>query len=86
MTVHPKYQHCGLAKRIMHEIEAYLIQVVDESAVVKLLADKHTHRLYEQFGFHLAAPTSMGMIWYQPDKENEHNRINPEFLFESHLE
>jgi hypothetical protein len=46
---------------IMGAISDYIAREVPESAYVSLLADGEAYRLYQQFGFALAAPASLGM-------------------------
>ena len=62
VAVLPEHQGKGLGKRIMTALADYLDRAVPESASVSLLADGEAHRLYEQYGFRLSAPASVGML------------------------
>ena len=61
IAVAPAHQGRGLGKAIMAEIAAYIAREVPVSAHVSLLADGEAYRLYQQFGFSLSAPGSVGM-------------------------
>jgi ribosomal protein S18 acetylase RimI-like enzyme len=61
IAVLPEHQGCGLGKRIMLEISHYIEREVPESGYVSLLADGKAYALYQQFGFTLTAPQSIGM-------------------------
>jgi ribosomal protein S18 acetylase RimI-like enzyme len=61
IAVLPEHQGRGLGKMVMREITGYIERAVPESGYVSLLADGLAHRLYEQFGFCLTAPASVGM-------------------------
>lgn len=61
IAVLPAHQGRGLGKRIMGEIQAYLQREVPVSGYVSLLADGEAYRLYQQFGFALTAPATVGM-------------------------
>ncbi|MEG1679217.1 MAG: GNAT family N-acetyltransferase [Stenotrophomonas sp.] len=61
IAVLPAYQGRGLGKKVMAEIQAYIEREVPASAYVSLLADGEAHRLYQQYGFTLTAPASVGM-------------------------
>ncbi|CAF9923573.1 MAG: hypothetical protein HETSPECPRED_005370 [Heterodermia speciosa] len=61
ICVLPSHRGKGLAKVIMAEIEKWLKGNVPETGLVALLADGEAYRLYEQFGFRLSAPASLGM-------------------------
>ena len=66
IAVLPEHQGRGLGKLIMREISAWLQREAPDSAYVSLLADGQAWRLYEQFGFVLTAPGSVGMAWKRP--------------------
>ena len=61
IAVLPEYQRRGLGKTIMREIAGYIEQEVPASAYISLLADGKAYQLYQQFGFVLTAPASVGM-------------------------
>lgn len=61
ITVLPEHQGRGLGKQIMAAISDYIAREVPESGYVSLLADGEAYRLYQQFGFALTAPASLGM-------------------------
>lgn len=61
IAVLPQHQGRGLGKAVMREIMAYIEREVPESAYVSLLADGQAYHLYQQFGFTLTAPASVGM-------------------------
>ena len=61
IAVLPQHQGRGLGKTIMREIAGYLERAVPESGYVSLLADGKAYQLYQQFGFVLTAPASVGM-------------------------
>jgi GNAT superfamily N-acetyltransferase len=61
IMVDPDYQHKGLGKRIMKEIDSYLEQNTDQHAYVCLIANKPADKLYHQFGFEYVDPKSCGM-------------------------
>jgi hypothetical protein len=47
----------------MREIRNYLDLHAPDSAYISLIADGKAHLLYEQFGFVLVAPKSVGMAY-----------------------
>jgi predicted GNAT family N-acyltransferase len=51
----------GAGKAIMAETAGFIAREVPASGYVSLLADGQAHRLYQQFGFQLTAPASVGM-------------------------
>lgn len=61
IAVAPAHQGRGLGKAIMAEIADYIAREVPASAHVSLLADGEAYRLYQQYGFSLSAPGSVGM-------------------------
>lgn len=61
IAVLPEHQGRGLGKTVMREIADYIAREVPESAYVSLLADGQAYRLYQQFGFTLTSPASVGM-------------------------
>ncbi|QSX39014.1 GNAT family N-acetyltransferase [Shewanella sedimentimangrovi] len=61
IAVLPEHQGRGLGKMIMAEIADYIEREVPESGYVSLLADGEAYRLYQQYGFALTAPASVGM-------------------------
>ncbi|TAL71762.1 MAG: N-acetyltransferase [Rhodanobacter sp.] len=61
IAVLPKYQGRGLGKVIMAEIAGFIAREVPESGYVSLLADGQAYRLYQQYGFEMTAPASVGM-------------------------
>ena len=61
IAVLPEHQGRGLGKAVMREIAGYIEREVPESAYVSLLADGQAYQLYQQFGFSLTAPASVGM-------------------------
>ena len=61
IAVLPGHQGQGLGKCIMREISAYIEAHVPESGYVSLLADGKAADLYQQFGFAITAPASIGM-------------------------
>jgi GNAT superfamily N-acetyltransferase len=61
IAVLPQHQGRGLGKTIMGEIASFIEREVPESGYVSLLADGKAYRLYQQFGFVLTAPASVGM-------------------------
>ncbi|PPU25176.1 GNAT family N-acetyltransferase [Xanthomonas arboricola] len=63
IAVLPEHQGRGLGKAVMGEIANYIEQEVPDSAYVSLIADGQAYRLYQQFGFVLTAPASVGMAF-----------------------
>lgn len=63
IAVLPGHQGRGLGKVIMSAIADYIAREVPESGHVSLLADGQAYRLYQQFGFALTAPGSVGMAF-----------------------
>ncbi|NJC44501.1 UNVERIFIED_ORG: ribosomal protein S18 acetylase RimI-like enzyme [Xanthomonas campestris] len=63
IAVLPEHQSRGLGKAVMGEIANYIEQEVPDSAYVSLIADGQAYRLYQQFGFVLTAPASVGMAF-----------------------
>jgi GNAT superfamily N-acetyltransferase len=61
IAVLPQHQGRGLGKAILGEIASYIEREVPESGYVSLLADGKAYQLYQQFGFVLTAPASVGM-------------------------
>ncbi|WP_411833303.1 GNAT family N-acetyltransferase [Pseudoxanthomonas mexicana] len=61
IAVLPAHQGHGLGKKIMAAIAGYIEHEVPESGYVSLLADGQAYQLYQQFGFVLTAPASVGM-------------------------
>jgi GNAT superfamily N-acetyltransferase len=61
VAVLPQHQKRGLGKRIMAKLVEHVRAVAPASAYVTLLADGDAYRLYEQFGFKVTAPKSIGM-------------------------
>lgn len=61
IAVQPEYQRCGLGKRIMAALDAWLRMHAPVSANVSLFADDGARHLYAQFGFVEAGPVSVGM-------------------------
>jgi GNAT superfamily N-acetyltransferase len=61
IAVLPEHQGKGLGKAIMREISGYIEREIPESAHISLLADGKAFELYQQFGFTLSAPHSVGM-------------------------
>ena len=61
ICVLPSHRGKGLGKAIMSEIEKWLGENVPKTGAASLFADGDAHRLYEQFGFRLTAPGSLGM-------------------------
>ncbi len=61
IAVLPEYRGQGLGKAIMKEISGYIEREIPESGYVSLLADGKAFELYQQFGFTLSAPRSVGM-------------------------
>ncbi|WP_282272521.1 GNAT family N-acetyltransferase [Stenotrophomonas sp. PS02298] len=61
IAVLPAHQGRGLGKKVMTEIQAFIEREVPASAYVSLLADGEAYRLYQQYGFTLTAPASVGM-------------------------
>jgi ribosomal protein S18 acetylase RimI-like enzyme len=61
IAVAPEHQGRGIGKVIMTEIAGFIAREVPESGYVSLLADGQAYRLYQQFGFSLTAPASVGM-------------------------
>ncbi len=61
IAVLPAHQGRGLGKMIMAAISDYIAREVPESGYVSLIADGEAYRLYQQFGFALTAPASLGM-------------------------
>jgi ribosomal protein S18 acetylase RimI-like enzyme len=66
ISVLPEHQGRGLGKTVMREISAYIEREVPPSAYVSLLADGEAYRLYQQYGFALTAPASVGMALKKP--------------------
>ncbi|KRG63040.1 AttT protein [Stenotrophomonas humi] len=66
IAVLPAHQGRGLGKTVMGEISAYIEREAPPSAYVSLLADGEAYRLYQQFGFALTAPASVGMAFKKP--------------------
>lgn len=67
IAVLPSHRGRGLGKKIMGEIQAYLQREVPASGYVSLLADGEAYRLYQQFGFALTAPATVGMALMKAD-------------------
>ena len=61
IAVLPEHRGKGLGKAIMREISGYIEREIPESGYVSLLADGKAFELYQQFGFTLSAPHSVGM-------------------------
>ncbi|MFH8891982.1 GNAT family N-acetyltransferase [Streptomyces sp. NPDC017949] len=61
MCVLPEHQGRGLGKRIMEELVRELEQRAPVGAYVSLIADGDARYLYEQYGFRLTTPASVGM-------------------------
>lgn len=61
IMVDPAYQHKGLGKMIMKEIDSYLEKNTDQYAFVCLLANKPADKLYSQFSFEYVEPKMCGM-------------------------
>lgn len=61
IMVDPSYQHKGLGKIIMQEIDSYLEEYTDKYAYVCLIANKPADKLYSQFRFEYVEPKSCGM-------------------------
>ena len=61
IAVLPQHQGRGLGKTIMREIASFIEREVPKSGYVSLLADGKAYQLYQQFGFVLTAPASVGM-------------------------
>jgi ribosomal protein S18 acetylase RimI-like enzyme len=64
VAVEPEHQGQGLGKKILEALMTELRQRVPAEAYVSLIADGEAHRLYEQFGFELTAPASVGMAMW----------------------
>jgi ribosomal protein S18 acetylase RimI-like enzyme len=71
IAVLPEYQGRGLGKAIMREISGYIEREVPESGFVSLLADGKAFELYQQFGFKLSAPHSVGMMLKKAKRPDE---------------
>ncbi|WP_386352280.1 GNAT family N-acetyltransferase [Xanthomonas campestris] len=63
IAVLPAHQGRGLGKAVMDEIASYIEREVPASAYVSLIADGEAYKLYQQFGFALTAPASVGMAF-----------------------
>ena len=63
IAVLPAHQGRGLGKTVMGEIASYIEREVPASAYVSLIADGAAYKLYQQFGFALTAPASVGMAF-----------------------
>ncbi|KAF3163624.1 hypothetical protein TWF225_010385 [Orbilia oligospora] len=61
IAVEPAYQGRGIGKTIMQTIMDWVKKELFPSAYVSLIADGEAYRLYEQYGFELTAPRSVGM-------------------------
>jgi ribosomal protein S18 acetylase RimI-like enzyme len=64
IAVDPAHQGRGLGKAIVGALVAHLRSNAPAEAHVSLLADGEAHRLYQQFGFVLTAPASVGMAMW----------------------
>jgi GNAT superfamily N-acetyltransferase len=64
VAVEPAHQGKGLGKSIMEALMAELRRRVPAEAYVSLIADGEAHQLYQQFGFELTAPASVGMAMW----------------------
>ncbi len=64
IAVEPEHQGKGLGKSIMDTLTAELRRRVPAEAYVSLIADGEAHRLYQQFGFQMTAPASVGMAMW----------------------
>lgn len=73
IAVLPEHQGRGVGKRIMAEIADYIAREVPESAYVSLMADGEAYRLYQQFGFSLTAPASLGMALKKTANQHENH-------------
>ena len=74
IAVLPAHQGRGLGKKIMGEIQAYLQREVPASGYVSLLADGEAYRLYQQFGFSLTAPATVGMALKKAEGPSQPSR------------
>ncbi|RVD86535.1 uncharacterized protein DFL_004805 [Arthrobotrys flagrans] len=61
IAVEPAYQGRGIGKAIMQTIMDWVKKELFASAYVSLIADGEAYRLYEQYGFEMTAPRSVGM-------------------------
>ncbi|KAF3942405.1 hypothetical protein ABW19_dt0200994 [Dactylella cylindrospora] len=61
IAVEPEHQGKGVGKAIMKSITRMLKEELPAGAYVSLIADGQAYKLYQQFGFELTAPTSVGM-------------------------
>jgi GNAT superfamily N-acetyltransferase len=77
IMVDPDYQHKGIGKVIMREMDSYLNKNTDENAYVCLIANKPADKLYYQFNFDYVDPESCGMKRKQIKGERQHFRQNP---------
>jgi GNAT superfamily N-acetyltransferase len=60
IAVLPEHQGRGLGKAILGEIAEYIEREMPASGYVSLLADGKAYQLYEQYGFALSTPASVG--------------------------
>ena len=61
IAVAPAYQGCGLGRRIMQALDAWLRDNAPESAVVSLVSDGNARHLYAKYGFRETAPDAVNM-------------------------
>ena len=61
VAVHPDHQRKGLGSKLMTSLMAFISNVALPTAYVSLIADAHSPKLYQKFGFQPTAPTSIGM-------------------------
>lgn len=64
IAVEPEHQGEGVGKSMMRALIAELHCRVPAEVYVSLIADSEAYRLYEQFGFELTAPRSVGMAMW----------------------
>lgn len=68
VMVLPNFQRKGLGKKIMNLIIKYLIENVDSTAFIGLMAAKGFWKFYENYGFQKRASDAPGMFVNQVQK------------------
>ena len=61
IAVHPDHQRKGLGAKLMTSLMTFISNVAPSTAYVSLIADAHSPKLYQKFGFQPTAPASIGM-------------------------
>lgn len=62
MATHPAHQRRGLGAVVLQQLLDSIYAAAPEDPYVTLMADPPGRPLYDRFGFHDTAPTSVGMV------------------------